>query len=166
MSTAQYLNTQHEIGTCHSSVYSVEILLMMDSGHVRNMYGTLWNKLEKEGISLAFIIKIYQDARSSKCKILLVAFRQSAWTRILLFDIKSRPASRPTSFLFERVGALSQALKQARTKHSIASTVEVKNAWNSYLHCIMIYLHHSLQLLKPVSFQILDAVFSSCQSFY
>jgi hypothetical protein len=27
-------------------VYSVEILLMMDSGHVRNMYSTLSNKFE------------------------------------------------------------------------------------------------------------------------
>jgi len=39
--------------------------------------------------------------------------------------------------------------------------VEVKDTWNSYLHRIMIYLHHSLQFLKPVSFKILDAVFSS-----
>jgi len=101
-----------------------------------------------------------------KILILLVAFRLLAWTRILLFDIKSRPASRPTSFLFEWVGALSQALKQARTKHSTASTVEVRNVWISYLHCIMIYLHHSLQLLKPVSFQILDAVFSSYVSLF
>jgi len=28
-------------------VYSVEILLMMDSGYVRNMYSTLSNKSEK-----------------------------------------------------------------------------------------------------------------------
>ena len=38
-------------------VYSVEILLMMDSGHGRNMRSTLSNKYEKHSISLAFIIR-------------------------------------------------------------------------------------------------------------
>ena len=49
-------------------VYSVEILPMMDSGHVRNMQSTLSNKYEIQGISLAFIIRIYHDARSSECQ--------------------------------------------------------------------------------------------------
>jgi hypothetical protein len=73
----QYLNTVYTaIGICHASsagvwrlladasrssmyccVYSVEILLMMDSGHVRNMYSTLSKKSEKQCISLAFIIR-------------------------------------------------------------------------------------------------------------
>ena len=46
----------------------VEIILMMDSGHVRNMWSALSNKLEKS-ISLDFIIRIYHDARSSECQI-------------------------------------------------------------------------------------------------
>ena len=50
-------------------VYSVEILLMMDSGLVRNMQGTLSNKCEKLCISLAYIIRIYHDARCSECQI-------------------------------------------------------------------------------------------------
>ena len=49
-------------------VYSVEILLMMDSGPVRNMQSTLSNKFEKQCISLAFIIRIYHDARSPECQ--------------------------------------------------------------------------------------------------
>ena len=50
-------------------VYSVEILLMMDSGHIRNVQSTLSNKFEKQCTSLAFIIRIYYDARSSECQI-------------------------------------------------------------------------------------------------
>ena len=46
----------------------VEIILMMDSGHVRNMCSALSNKLEKS-ISLDSIIRIYHDARSSECQI-------------------------------------------------------------------------------------------------
>jgi len=42
---------------------------MMDSGPVRNMKSTLSNKSEKYYISLAFIIRIYHDARSSECQI-------------------------------------------------------------------------------------------------
>ena len=42
-------------------VYSVEILLMMDSGHFRNMQSTLSNKSENYCISLAFIIRILQQ---------------------------------------------------------------------------------------------------------
>jgi len=38
-------------------VYSVEILLMMDNGPVRNIYSTLSNKFEKLRISMAFIIR-------------------------------------------------------------------------------------------------------------
>ena len=38
-------------------VYSVEILLMMDNGSVRNMQCTSSNKYEKQCISLAFIIR-------------------------------------------------------------------------------------------------------------
>ena len=53
-------------------VYSVEILLKMDRGHVRNMQSTLPNKFEKQCISLAFIIRIHHDARSPKCQILLI----------------------------------------------------------------------------------------------
>jgi len=49
-------------------VYSVEILLMMDSGRVRNVYSTLSNKSEKWCISLAFTIRKHHDARSSECR--------------------------------------------------------------------------------------------------
>jgi hypothetical protein len=49
-------------------VYSVEILLMMDSRALRNMQSTLSNKFEKLCIPLAFIIRIYHDARSSEYK--------------------------------------------------------------------------------------------------
>ena len=49
-------------------VYSVEILLMIDSGHVRNMQSTLSNKYEEQCISLAFITRIYHDVRSSECQ--------------------------------------------------------------------------------------------------
>ena len=49
-------------------VYSVEIHLMMDSGPMRNMQSTLSNKFEKQCISLAFIIRINHDARSSECQ--------------------------------------------------------------------------------------------------
>ena len=50
-------------------VYSVEILLMMDSGLVRNTQSTLSYKCEKMCISLAFIIRIHHDARSSERQI-------------------------------------------------------------------------------------------------
>jgi hypothetical protein len=50
-------------------VYSVEILLMMDSGPVQNMWHTLSNKSEELCILLAFIIRIYHDARSSEGQI-------------------------------------------------------------------------------------------------
>jgi hypothetical protein len=40
------------------SVYSVEILLMMDSGLVRNVQSILSNKSEKQCISWAFIIRV------------------------------------------------------------------------------------------------------------
>ena len=49
--------------------YSVEVLLMKDSGPVRNMYSSLSKKFKKQCISLAFIIKIYHDARSSESQI-------------------------------------------------------------------------------------------------
>ena len=52
-----------------SHVYSVEILLMMDSGPVRNIQNTLSNKCEKQRISLACVIGIYHDARSSECQV-------------------------------------------------------------------------------------------------
>ena len=51
--------------------------LLADSGHVRNMKSALSNKSEKQCISLAFIIRIYHDARSSerhihlRCKLLV-----------------------------------------------------------------------------------------------
>ena len=51
------------------SVYSVEILLMMDSGSFRNMQNNLSNKYETQCNSLAFIVRIYHDARSSECQI-------------------------------------------------------------------------------------------------
>jgi len=41
----------------------------MDSKSVRNMQSSLPNKDEKYCISLAFIIRIYHDARSSECQI-------------------------------------------------------------------------------------------------
>ena len=50
-------------------VHSVEIPLMMDSGPVRNIQSTLSNKFEKWCISLASVIRIYRDARSSECQI-------------------------------------------------------------------------------------------------
>ena len=55
-------------------VYSVETILMMDSRPVWNMYSTLSNKSEKQYTSLAFIIRIYQDAKSYKCQIVNVCF--------------------------------------------------------------------------------------------
>ena len=42
----------------HCCVYSVEILLMMNSGPVRNMQSTLSNKFEKQCVLLAFVIRI------------------------------------------------------------------------------------------------------------
>jgi len=42
---------------------------MMDSGPVRNMKSTLSNKFEKQCISLAFIVRIYHDARSPDSQI-------------------------------------------------------------------------------------------------
>jgi hypothetical protein len=45
---------------------------MMDSKSVRNMYSTLSNKFEKLYISLALIVRIYCDARSSECHILTI----------------------------------------------------------------------------------------------
>ena len=47
---------------------------MMDSDPVRNMYSTLSNKFEKECISLAHIIRIHHDARSSECQIRVPSF--------------------------------------------------------------------------------------------
>jgi uncharacterized protein YqiB (DUF1249 family) len=41
---------------------------MMDSKSARNMQNSLPNKAEKQCISLAFIIRIYHDARSSECQ--------------------------------------------------------------------------------------------------
>ena len=62
-------------------VHSVEILLMMDGGPVRNMQSTLSNKFEKQCISLALIIRIYHDARSSECRIY----------QISLYDVHRQP---------------------------------------------------------------------------
>ena len=50
-------------------VYSVEILLMMDSRPVQNTQSTLSNKFQKLCILLAFIIRIYHEARSSEYQI-------------------------------------------------------------------------------------------------
>ena len=50
-------------------VYSVQMLLMMDSGPVRSMQSTLSNKFAKLCISLVFIIRIYHDARFSESQI-------------------------------------------------------------------------------------------------
>jgi hypothetical protein len=41
---------------------------MIDSGPVQNKQSTLSNKFEKLFISLAFIIRIQHDARSSECQ--------------------------------------------------------------------------------------------------
>jgi hypothetical protein len=49
-------NRTSTTNTC-CCVYSVEILLIMDSGSVRNMWSTLLNKCEKQCISLASIIR-------------------------------------------------------------------------------------------------------------
>ena len=49
-------------------VYSIQTLLILESGVVQNMQSTLLNKFEKQCISLAFIIRIYHDARSYKCQ--------------------------------------------------------------------------------------------------
>ena len=49
---------QHQHDKYLLRVYSVQILLMMDSGPVRNMQSTLSNKSEKYCISLAFSIRI------------------------------------------------------------------------------------------------------------
>jgi hypothetical protein len=61
-------------------VYSVEIILM-DSGPVRNMQSALSNKSEKQCISLAFIIRIHHDARSSECQIVTTTCRQECVIR-------------------------------------------------------------------------------------
>ena len=50
-------------------VYSVDILLMVDSGPVHNMYSTLSIKFELQCISLVFIIRLHHDAQSSECQI-------------------------------------------------------------------------------------------------
>ena len=44
-------------------------LLMMDSTSVRNMQGSVPNEIEKQYVSLAFIMKIYHQTRSSECQI-------------------------------------------------------------------------------------------------
>jgi len=49
-------------------VNTVIRLLMTGSKSVRNMYNSLPNKVEKECISLAFIIRLYHDARSCECQ--------------------------------------------------------------------------------------------------
>ena len=59
---------QHDKYLLH--VYSVEILLMIDSGPVQNTQSTLSNKFEKQCISLASIIRMYHDAWSSERQIL------------------------------------------------------------------------------------------------
>ena len=50
---------------------------MMDSGPARNMENTLSNKFEKLCISLASNIRIYHDARSSECEILIIVKTRS-----------------------------------------------------------------------------------------
>ena len=60
-------------------VYSVEILLLMDSEPVRNMQSTLSNKYEKQCISLALIVRIYHVVRSSECQ---------NWFNIFPFKLK------------------------------------------------------------------------------
>ena len=76
-------------------VYSVEILLMMDSGPIRNMQITLSNKFEKQCTSLAFITRIYHDSRSSECQI------PSVSKSLPSFDISGnmnpRPGAHPRS---------------------------------------------------------------------
>ena len=50
-------------------VYSIEIILMMGNGLVRNMQSILSNKFEKQCISLALVIRTLHDARCSECQI-------------------------------------------------------------------------------------------------
>ena len=74
---------QHDKYLLH--VYSVEMILMMDSRPVRKMQSTLSNKFEKLCISLAFFIRIYHDSRSSECKIIIIILAQLI--RMLIFQI-------------------------------------------------------------------------------
>ena len=60
-------------------VYTVLRLLTMDSRSFRNMQNTLSNKSEKQCISLAFSIRMYHDARSSECQILMYRPFVSSW---------------------------------------------------------------------------------------
>ena len=50
---------QNQHGKYLLRLYSVEILLMMDSGLLRNVQSTLSNKYGKQCISLAFILRKY-----------------------------------------------------------------------------------------------------------
>ena len=72
----------HTISICHASRQPTKLAWQIpvaciqcwdtpDDGHgpVRNMSNTLSNKSEKLCILLAFIIRIYHDARSSECQI-------------------------------------------------------------------------------------------------
>ena len=49
---------QDQYGKCLLRVYNVEILLVMDSGLVRNMQSALFNKFQKQCILLAVIIRM------------------------------------------------------------------------------------------------------------
>ena len=62
-------------------VYSVEILLLMESRPLRNMQSTLSNKFEIQCIMLAFIIRIYHDARSSECQTSSIKLRSNTVLR-------------------------------------------------------------------------------------
>jgi hypothetical protein len=66
-------------------VYSAEMLLMMDSGPVRNTYSTLSNKFEKLCIMLAFIIRMHIQCwrESNKEKRLLYKTAQSVHGKII-----------------------------------------------------------------------------------
>jgi hypothetical protein len=61
-------DSQHNIPFVVNTVLR---LLMMDSKSVPNIYSSLPNQAEKYCISLAFIVRIYHDTRSSDCQISL-----------------------------------------------------------------------------------------------
>ena len=67
---------QNEHDKCQLHIYSVEILLMTDSGPVQNMHCISSNETEKLCISLAFIIRTLHGAQSSKCQIFRHTYRE------------------------------------------------------------------------------------------
>ena len=69
---------QHDKHLLVLGVYSVDMLLMMDSGPVRNMQSTLSNKFEKQCISLAFNTRIKHSV--DECHIKTKCYFLNSWS--------------------------------------------------------------------------------------